>query len=254
MSSFSFPCRQMVLRPATLATLTGLAMFLAAATLVLAAETRGPGDGDNPAAKDATPPVPARSDEAGPADDQGPRPGPPRDGDRRGPRPPRPEGQPGEPDWRQPGPPPGDDRFPREPNIGPGPDGPPRRPGPFGPGQPPGPQPGGPRPGWDGMGPPDPEMTKLFQTENELDRRTRELADAYPAAPQDQQAKLKQDLTDLVTKHFETRQQRRALELKRFEEELKRLRDAMDRREKDRQQLIDKRVTELLGVENEAGF
>jgi hypothetical protein len=57
-----------------------------------------------------------------------------------------------------------------------------------------------------------------------------------------------------VTQQFEARQQRRKLELTRFEEELKRLRDAADRREKNSQQIIDKRVSDLLDEETEAGF
>jgi hypothetical protein len=100
----------------------------------------------------------------------------------------------------------------------------------------------------------DPEMYKLIKAENDLDRRTHEAARDYRAAPQEQRAKLKGELTKLVTEQFQTRQQRRKLELTRFEEELKRLRDGMERREKNSQQIIDKRVSELLGEEPEAGF
>jgi hypothetical protein len=39
--------------------------------------------------------------------------------------------------------------------------------------------------------------------------------------------------------------------LTRFEEELKRLRDATDLREKKKEQLIDKRVSDLLGEEGD---
>ena len=100
----------------------------------------------------------------------------------------------------------------------------------------------------------DPEMFKLIKLENDLDRRTHEAARDYREASKDQHAKLKAELKKLVTEQFETRQQRRKLELTRFEEELKRLRDGMDRREKDSPQIIDKRVSDLLGEEAEAGF
>jgi hypothetical protein len=100
----------------------------------------------------------------------------------------------------------------------------------------------------------DPEMHKLATAENELDRRTRELARDYREAPNDERAKLREELKELVTRHFETRQERRALELKRFEEELKRLREAMELRETEREQIIDKRVSELLGEETGPGF
>jgi hypothetical protein len=100
----------------------------------------------------------------------------------------------------------------------------------------------------------DPEMAKLIKAENDLDRRTREAVREYRDASKDQRSKLKADLKKLVTEQFEARQQRRKLELTRFEEEVKRLRDAMDRRQKNSEEIIDKRVTELLGEEADAGF
>ncbi len=57
-----------------------------------------------------------------------------------------------------------------------------------------------------------------------------------------------------MTQQFEARQQRRKLELTRLEDELKRLREAADRREKNKPQIIEKRVSELLGEEADAGF
>jgi aspartate ammonia-lyase len=100
----------------------------------------------------------------------------------------------------------------------------------------------------------DPEMYKLMQAENDLDRRTHELARDYRDASKEGRAKLKADVKKLVTQQFEARQQRRTLQLKRLEDELQRFRDGMERREKDRQQIIEKRVSELLSEEAEAGF
>ncbi len=97
-------------------------------------------------------------------------------------------------------------------------------------------------------------MTKLIKAENDLDRRTQELARAYRDASKDQRAKLKEDLKKAVAEQFEARQQRRKLELTRFEEELKRLREVTERREKNKSQLIDKRISDLLGEDAEAGF
>ncbi len=97
-------------------------------------------------------------------------------------------------------------------------------------------------------------MNKLIKAENDLDRRTQVAARAYREASKDQRAKLKEDLTKLVTEQFEARQQRRKLELTRLEDELKRLRDAADRREKNKPQIIEKRVSELSGEEADAGF
>ena len=73
-------------------------------------------------------------------------------------------------------------------------------------------------------------------------------------ATSDDRPKLKKQLEDLVAKHFDVRQQRRALELKRLEAELQRLREAMERRQKAREKLIQERVTDLVGHEEEPAF
>ena len=226
-------------RGAAWVALVGLILALASAFLVGAAENPKAKDVDQAGPKDPKPPRPPAVREAGPLGDFDP-PGPPRDKDRRRPKPPRAEGQPGGPEGRQPGPPQG-------------PDGPPRRPGPFGPGQQPGPPFRGPQ-DWNSMEKNDPETFKLLKEENDLDRSTHEMAAKYRQASKDQRDKLKDDLKKLVTQQFEARQKRRTLELNRFEEEIKRLRDGMERREKTRQQIIDKRVSELVGDESEPGF
>ncbi len=54
----------------------------------------------------------------------------------------------------------------------------------------------------------------------------------------------------MVEEHFKVRQQRRMLELKRLEQQLQHLRQALERRAETRQKLIDRRVSELLGPED----
>ncbi|MGA2034370.1 MAG: hypothetical protein ABSG68_19165 [Thermoguttaceae bacterium] len=238
MGAFCFPRRSVVRQTLALATVAGLVLLLASAALVRAAESKQTGERDAATSKDQKPPQPPTAPEAGRPDDFGP-PGPPPDKGQR--RPSRPERRPGQSDDRPPGPPPG---F----------DGQPRQPGPPGPGQPTGPQPRGPRQDWASMEKNDPEMYKLIKAENDLDHRTHEMARDFLQASKDQRPKLKAELKKVVTEQFETRQQRRALELKRLEDELKRLREAAERREKDRQQIIEKRVSELLPEEAEAGF
>jgi hypothetical protein len=100
----------------------------------------------------------------------------------------------------------------------------------------------------------DPEMFKLLQEDTELDRRTRELGMQFRQAPPEQRERIKQEVRQLVNKQFEIRQQRRSLELKRLEGELQRLRETTERRAKAREQLIERRVSELLGREDELGF
>jgi hypothetical protein len=58
----------------------------------------------------------------------------------------------------------------------------------------------------------------------------------------------------VVNRHFEVRQERRLLELKRLKEELQRFQEAVDRRTKARKELVEKRMSELLGSEERAKF
>ena len=71
----------------------------------------------------------------------------------------------------------------------------------------------------------DPEMYKVLKEDRDLEHRTRELAMQYRRASSDERTKIKQQLEETVNKHFDVRQQRRTLELKRLEGELQRLRE-----------------------------
>jgi septal ring factor EnvC (AmiA/AmiB activator) len=115
-------------------------------------------------------------------------------------------------------------------------------------------QPGPRQPDFEAMRHNDPEMFKLVQEDNELDRRTREMGVQFRQAPPEQRERMKQEIHQLVNKQFEVRQQRRTLELKRIEGELQRLREAIERRAKNREQLIERRVSELTGREDDLGF
>lgn len=262
MSSLVVTRRQPGRRILMLAALAGVGAVLAGAAIAPAADTRNkkPGlEAAAPKGEDEAPP-PARDAKL---DDQAGPPGPPPGGETRRPRPPRRDGRQGEPNANQPGPP----RGPDNPFPGPGgqprgpegqfsgPGGPPRRPdgvGP-GPGQPPGGFPRQPRDDFASMEKNDPELFKVMKTERELERSVRDTVTKYREAAKGERAKIKEELHSLVTKQFEARQQRRALELKRLEEELKQLRETAERREKDRKTLIDRHVSELLG-EDESTF
>lgn len=195
----------------------------------------------------------------------------------RGPRPPQgPGGEfPGEPrgDF-PPGPgnpgPPGN-RGPGNPNgfggpgFGPPPGGGVPGGGPMGPGgpgmMPPGA--GGPgRPG--GMGPRmnswedlkriDPEMYELEKQDQDLERKTFELASQFRNAPLDQRAEMKKQVEETVTKHFDVRQKKRQLQLSRMEKELQRMREEIQRRGDAQKEIVGKRLTELLGEKGELDF
>jgi hypothetical protein len=87
-----------------------------------------------------------------------------------------------------------------------------------------------------------------------LERQTRELGMQYRGAPEPRREEIKKELTKLVNHHFEVRQQRRELELKRLDKEIQRLREAIERRMKAREELVGKRVKELLGDREDTGF
>jgi hypothetical protein len=97
-------------------------------------------------------------------------------------------------------------------------------------------------------------MFTLMKQDMELDRQSRDLVAQYRKASVPQREKIKAQVVEIVNKHFDVRQQRRALELKRLEEELQRLRDSVEHRTKARKELVDKRVSELLGPDDQTGF
>jgi len=107
---------------------------------------------------------------------------------------------------------------------------------------------------WDALERTDPEMYKLLKQDSDLERRTRELAIQYRRASGEQRPEIRRELEKLVAEHFQVRQDRRLLELKRLEEELARLREAIQRRDDARQTLVHDRVLELLGEEDDLDF
>ncbi len=97
-------------------------------------------------------------------------------------------------------------------------------------------------------------MFKLLKEDMDLDRQSRDLVVQYRKASSQQREKIKAIVVETVNKHFDVRQQRRALELKRLEEELQRLRESVEHRTKARKELVEKRVSDLLGPEEQGGF
>ncbi len=100
----------------------------------------------------------------------------------------------------------------------------------------------------------DPEMYRLLAQDKVLDVRAKEMAAVYRQAPIPEREKIKKQLGQFLAEHFEVRQQRRGLELKRLEEKLARLRDAIELRNKAQELLIGKRMTELLGEQEPLDF
>ncbi len=65
----------------------------------------------------------------------------------------------------------------------------------------------------------DPEMYGLLKQEFELQRQTVDVAVQHRRAPESQRPVVKKELEELVDRHFDIRQKRRQLELKRLEED-----------------------------------
>jgi hypothetical protein len=97
-------------------------------------------------------------------------------------------------------------------------------------------------------------MYALLRRDYEMERRTRELAIQYRRASRVRRAAIRDQLEKAVDEHFQVRQERRALELKRLEEELQRLRDAIKQRDEARETLVDDRVADLLGEDDALDF
>lgn len=64
--------------------------------------------------------------------------------------------------------------------------------------------------------------------------------------------RAREELARLVEKHFQVRQERRRLELSRMEARLKRLKESIENREKQKEKVVQARVAELLG--DDVGF
>ena len=100
----------------------------------------------------------------------------------------------------------------------------------------------------------DPEMFELEQNDRRLERESQELAEQYRRASDGPaRDEIRGKLRDTVARHFKMRQQRRELEVKRIEAQLDRLRGSLERRSKDADAIIDRRMSQMLG-ESDADF
>ena len=102
--------------------------------------------------------------------------------------------------------------------------------------------------------PEDLEMVALNQSDSDLDEQTRNLSEKLHSAKKEDREKIKAEITEVITKHFDVRQERRELQIKRMEDELKKLRESMTKRNDSKDQIIRKRLAELIGNEDDLGF
>lgn len=97
-------------------------------------------------------------------------------------------------------------------------------------------------------------MGELFEQDRQLDRQSHELGDQFRRAPNQEREELRGKLREVVEKHFNIRQERRRLELRRLEEELGRLRESIEQREENRSSIIQRRLNELTGEDRGLSF
>jgi ribosomal protein L29 len=136
----------------------------------------------------------------------------------------------------------------------------------------------GPRGGWSTQGPgmyggpyapppQDPEAIKEMQ----LEERVQQLTNLYrnfdnPQIPrirsegsrestrESTREEIQKTIEELVAQQFDLRQERRQKELKRFEEQIKKLRETIEKRQKARTEIIDRHVKDLLGQDDDMKF
>jgi len=94
--------------------------------------------------------------------------------------------------------------------------------------------------------PPDPEVFKLNADEREIQHKLDRLKrDAGKAGGEISEA-TKKEVTELVTKQFDLRQQIRRKLLERIQKDSKKIEESLQKREGQKQQLINERVSEIL--------
>jgi hypothetical protein len=88
---------------------------------------------------------------------------------------------------------------------------------------------------------------QLAQGDHELTRKSQQLATQYGAAKdEDKKSQLRSQLRETLEKQFQLQEQRRAQELAQIEQRLKSLRELMQKRKDARNEIIDRRLDQLL--------
>ncbi len=100
----------------------------------------------------------------------------------------------------------------------------------------------------------DPEMQELVRKDHDLERQTVELARKVRESSGEQKQQAMTALLKTVEEHFQARQARRELQIKRLAEELERLKEQVNARNEGKADIIRRRVMELAGEEGAIGF
>jgi hypothetical protein len=105
------------------------------------------------------------------------------------------------------------------------------------------------------QGPFDPETRALNEKEQKTAEDIQKIADQYKsAADKEERAKLKKQIEELSGQQFDIRQQFRELEVNRLENELARIRESIQKRTENREQIIKRHIAQLLHEEEDMEF
>lgn len=100
-----------------------------------------------------------------------------------------------------------------------------------------------------------PEFKALVEEEVVLERQSRALVKKYRAENDVERKKaLEAELRTLVERHFTVRQERRLFELKLFEERIATLREEIEARNEKKDRIVEKRLIDLTGSEEDLRF
>jgi hypothetical protein len=103
--------------------------------------------------------------------------------------------------------------------------------------------------------PVDPEMQKLLQEDAAMEAEAKTLAAQFHNAGNEaDRTALRKSLEDLTARHFLVRQKRRELEISQLEDQLKHVRESWQKRNDAKDLIIRRRVSRLIGEEDELAF
>lgn len=100
-----------------------------------------------------------------------------------------------------------------------------------------------------------PEFRQIVEKELALEAQSRELMKKFKNEKDaGKKADLEKQLRDVVSQHFDARQARRLFELKIFEDRIQELRKQTEDRNALKERIVDKRMMELIGTDEDLRF
>jgi acetyl-CoA carboxylase biotin carboxyl carrier protein len=100
----------------------------------------------------------------------------------------------------------------------------------------------------------DPEVAKLHQAEVEAAREAAALAGQFNTASSDLRDEIRGQLREALARQFDAQQERRSQEIASIEERLAALKDILQKRNEARDAIVDRRLNQLTGVQDELGW